>query len=114
MEIKERIKTLRKERKLTQEEFAKMLDVSVMTIRRYESGKQEPKPTTMKKMAEILSVTVESLISKSVENSVSTDLTDTEVSLINTFRSLNESGQNKVVEYAQDLNDNPKFKKNNK
>ena len=62
MEIKDRIKVIRKNANITQEDFANQLGVSIMTIRRYESGKQEPKPTTLKKMAEILGVTVKDIL----------------------------------------------------
>lgn len=56
MTIGENLKRIRKEKGITQEQLAKMLDLSVMSIRRFESGAVEPKLKMINKIAEALGV----------------------------------------------------------
>lgn len=58
MNFADRVKGLRKEKKITQEELATLAGISVMSIRRYESGDREPKVSDMKKIATALDCTV--------------------------------------------------------
>ena len=111
MEIKDRIKVIRKNANITQEDFANQLGVSIMTIRRYESGKQEPKPTTLKKMAEILGVTVKDILIPENEKTESDAFDISENRVLTAFRSLNDNGQKKAIEYIDDLSENPKYSK---
>ena len=48
MKLSERIKAARQNAFLTQEEFAKILGVSVCTVNRWETGKARPNNTAMK------------------------------------------------------------------
>ena len=48
---------------MTQAELAIMLGVTVMTISNYERGEREPSIDNLKKIADILGVTVDELIS---------------------------------------------------
>lgn len=115
------IKNFRKAKGLTQDQLGKLVGTTGTAIMRYEKGKRKLDYDKMAKIAEALDISVEQLISADIENTeiqinseseyTNSELRNTEVSLINTFRSLNESGQNKVIEYANDLNYNPKFKK---
>lgn len=54
--IGERIQQQRKVRGLTQEQLAAAASVSVMSIRRYESGDRTPKVDQLEKIAEVLCV----------------------------------------------------------
>ena len=56
MTIGEKIKTLRKEKKLTQQKLANAIGVNVQTVRSYESGKYKPKPEVIHKLAKALNV----------------------------------------------------------
>jgi transcriptional regulator with XRE-family HTH domain len=51
-----RIKTARKERSLSQEELAAKLDVSSITVSRWETGKQSPDYITLCRIAELFDV----------------------------------------------------------
>lgn len=113
------IKNLRKSKGLTQEQLGKLVGTTGTAIMRYEKGLRKLDYDKIAKIAEALDVSVEQLFSTDADNATiqinseytNTELRETEALLINTFRSLNETGQNKVIEYANDLNDNPKFKK---
>ena len=49
-----KIKKLREEMLLTQEEFGKMLGVSLVTVNRWENGKYEPAIKIKRKLRELL------------------------------------------------------------
>ncbi|TYP56803.1 helix-turn-helix domain-containing protein [Thermosediminibacter litoriperuensis] len=63
--IGERIKSLREERKITQQELAQYLGVSQKTISNYEKGERSPDPETLKKIADYFDVTVDYLLGRS-------------------------------------------------
>ena len=61
MDFGKRLRTLRKEKDLTQKELGKMIGVGRTTISEYESGKIVPRQDGLVKLAEILDVTVDYL-----------------------------------------------------
>lgn len=63
--IGERIKSLREERKITQQELARYLGVSQKTISNYENGERSPDPDTLRKIADYFDVTVDYLLGRS-------------------------------------------------
>ena len=73
MTIGERIRICRKEKNLTQKQLGELSGIAEPTIRRYELGKLNPKPKTIKKIADALGVEPFALIE-------STDYIDLEVS----------------------------------
>lgn len=62
--IGERLKKLRNERNLTQEEAAKRLGIVRSTYSNYESGKREPDFDTTKLLANFFEVSVDYLLGK--------------------------------------------------
>ena len=60
--FKENIKNLRKAKKINQEELAKIIGVSVDTIRRYESGEREPRIAELQAIAAALNTTAAALM----------------------------------------------------
>ena len=58
----QRLKTLRKKAGLTQEQLANILDVSYMTIRRWEWGKGTPRLEEIKALAKALNVSENDLL----------------------------------------------------
>ena len=61
MEIKERIKQVRKSASLSQQELAKKLGISFMTIRRWESGEISPRLDEIQKISTVLNTPMEYL-----------------------------------------------------
>ncbi|WP_069649669.1 helix-turn-helix domain-containing protein [Caloranaerobacter ferrireducens] len=59
-----RLKTLRKEKQLTQEEVAKLLNVHKGTISNWENGYRFPEEKTLLKMAEIFDCTLDYLLGR--------------------------------------------------
>ena len=62
MEFKDRLKALRKEKKLTQSELGSMLNYGYTAISNYESGRNEPSIKDLKKIAAIFNVSMDYLL----------------------------------------------------
>ena len=50
---KNEIRAIRKKLHMTQEQFSRSLNVSWVTVNRWEAGKNEPKPETVDKLLEL-------------------------------------------------------------
>ena len=61
MTIGENIRRIRQERHLTQKQLGEMVGASEAYIRAYESGRRNPKPSSLEKIAEALAVNPEVL-----------------------------------------------------
>ena len=62
MNFYKNLKRIRKSKKISQTEIAKVLDVSQRTISHYENGTCEPSLTGLCKIAEIMEVTLDELV----------------------------------------------------
>lgn len=62
----ERLKILRKEKKLTQAQLGKILNISDAAINRYEKGLRQPDTITLNKIAEFFDVSVDYLLNRTV------------------------------------------------
>lgn len=63
----ERIRLLRKEKKLKQEEAADLLEISLSSYCRYERGEREPDASTLCRFADFYDVTLDYLVGRSEE-----------------------------------------------
>ena len=68
MDISERIRELRKRRGLNQFELSEAIEVSVDSVRRWESNKQFPRADELSRLASILGITVDELLNGSSED----------------------------------------------
>ena len=57
-----RLKELRKKAGLTQEKFCKMLDVSIVTVKRWEKGIRSPRIEEVKRITSVLNITEADLL----------------------------------------------------
>ena len=64
MKLAERLKSLRLEKKLKQEEVAKSLKIAVRSYCRYEYGEREPNASVLWRMADFYGVSVDYLIGR--------------------------------------------------
>lgn len=60
--LSEKLKSLRKSRKITQAELAAQFDVSQQAIAKWESGRATPEPRTLARLAEFFSVSADYLL----------------------------------------------------
>lgn len=122
MNVGEKIKSARLNKKLTQKQLGELCGMADSAIRRYELGGANPKIETLRRIASALDIGLEEFMTDSelslFESMASLYLkSDSEMQelesldehtpqenyLIVKFRELNEKGRNKVVDYADDL-----------
>lgn len=76
MSIGDNLKKIRKNKKMTQQDFGKLVGLSTNTVQRYELGKRQPNIETITKIAEALEVPVNELLNpisteEMIQNSIS-------------------------------------------
>ena len=95
-----RLKELRKERGLTQEDLSKLSGISFPTISRYENGQRdEPKLTILKTLANYFDVTIDYLVGDT--DIKETNFTSDEISRI--FNDLDDDGKRILMDLAKTL-----------
>ncbi len=67
MKLAERMKMLRLEKGMRQEDAAKELDISMSAYCRYEYGKREPNASVLWRMADFYDVSIDYLVGRSDE-----------------------------------------------
>lgn len=113
------LKRIRKEKGFTLKQLGDLLGCSAQLISQYEANNRTPKIETKIKIAQALNVPLNDLVPEnvwSITNAVVDLFTASdnknfeeipegvnEQYLISLYRGLNETGQSKVIEYAEDL-----------
>lgn len=89
----QRIKALRKERKYTQEDVAKKLNISIAALSRYETGSFEPKSLELiVDLATLFNVSTDYLLGKTNAKNSEIDFEKLDIGLTNqTYESLTEA-----------------------
>lgn len=65
--IGERIRTVRRHRKLSQEQLANLIEIDRRSVHRYETAQRDPALSMLLRMADALDVPVSLLVSGSIE-----------------------------------------------
>ena len=71
----QRLKSFRKEARLTQEDLADKINVSIMTLRRWEWGERLPRMDEIKKISDVLHVTEAELLNEPQGDKIKLTLT---------------------------------------
>lgn len=96
-----KIKELRQKNKLSSEEMANLLKISVQAYYKYENGKSEPSIDSLIKIANKFHTTIDELVGNETDNLLNINLlSETEQSIINTIQQLNRDFLLKVEAYA--------------
>ena len=112
MSIGNRIHTKRKEKKLTLEQLANSIGTSKQTIQRYESGAISNIPSDkIEKIAKLLDTSPSYLMGWEDTNSYKNIENSKEEHIITNYRKLNTEGQNKLIDYSDDLVSSGRYKK---
>ena len=135
MTFGEKIKTIRENRRLSQSALAEKMHVTQQAVAKYEKIVEQPKLATVRKIANALDVPISELIDNweiiedlkghspskrglAILGDASDDILKHahEIAaigkdLIKAVNKLNTEGQQKVKEYADDLAENPKYRK---
>ena len=91
-----RLKELRIELGMTQKQVADFLNISQMSYSYYEREMREPEISTLIKLSKLFNTTVDYIIEN--ENERLDRITDSERSLLNKFKALNQINRTKVEE----------------
>lgn len=129
MNLAEIIRQFREEHSLTMQQFADNCGLSKGYISMLEKGRQPrnkkkivPSIGTLAKIAQAMRITTDELVAQLDDNqkifvgqssSSNDSLSSAEQSLITEFRSLNEEGQEKVLDYTADLVASGRYNKKN-
>lgn len=119
----DKLKRIRLEKGLTQKALSAKCGILEPNIRKYESGKQNPKKETLLKLADGLGVNITDLLSDSELASMQlqekvdllfnniNELIQEENLLINNYRLLNTSGREEAFKRVEELTEIPKYTK---
>ena len=108
----ERIRQLRIEHQMTQEELGAKVGVQKAAIYKYENGLVvNLKRSILEKLALVLDTTPTYLMGMEDAEPAQASLTKAQTSLLSVFDKLNEEGQAKAIEYAEDLHRTGYYKK---
>lgn len=112
MSFSSRLRQAREQADLTQQDFAKKLGVTKNAISNYENGVSSPKWDVLVKIFDVLQVEPNFLYQDDfTARDNGNSLTPTQISLLSIFDELNEEGQTKVIDYAEDLGRTGYYKK---
>ena len=104
----DRIKKIKKERKLSNEELSKSSGIPIGTLAKIlGSETKDPQISNIIKIAEALEISADYLIFGEIRNSFSSASFD----IVKIYENLNEEGKRRLLEYATDLSELPKYKK---
>lgn len=101
-----RIKQLRMERGLSQDQLAALLGISRSAVGMYETGKREPDLETCEAIADIFNIDMDYLTGRSDTEKTHLTITDTDPrldELTRNARQLNAQGLQKLVDLSDDL-----------
>lgn len=112
MSIDENIKLYRKINRLTQKQLAEKLGITDSAITKYEKGEREPKIETLIKIAEVLNVPIEQLLSspadeetiKKWDEEIDVEKLNEEASII---EHLKKASTKQLIEELNDRSDFP-------
>lgn len=102
MEFKDRLKQLRTDKKISQNELATNIGVHVTNISRYERGENKPTTEVLTKLANALDTTTDYLMSGSTDDVATSNLSDKELlSLFKKVSSLSTDRQKVIKELIE-------------
>ena len=102
MTMGDRIKARRKMVHLAQDEFGELLGVQKSAVAKWENGRVENiKRSTIQRMAQILECSPSYLLGFDEDKPNTIQLTVIESTMLDSFRNLNQEGQERVIEYAK-------------
>lgn len=100
--LAKRIKELRLQKGMTQEDFADVLGLSQQTIAMWENGKSSPKIDALNAMADYFEVTTDYLLGRT-EQKPTPPLSEEQILLLGDFEELDTINRQKVFSYIRDL-----------
>jgi len=97
------LKTIRKEKGLTQTDVAKVLNITVSAYGNYELGQRSPTPEVLIQLADLFEVTTDYLLGRTNNAIDINTLSPFESMFIEVIRGLSENNQFQVLGFAKSL-----------
>lgn len=115
MTFGQRLRKARKERGFTQKQLADLIDAKHNSVSDWENDKNKPDPDTIEYICGALDIPVSFLFSDSIQIKKTPEPTDIDSEdlhpLLKIYNELNADGQERLMEYAEELTEIPKYKK---
>ena len=109
MSFGSRLKERRESLGLKQGELGKLLGITGSAIGNYENGVSSPKADILYRVFDVLQCDANFLFQDEMSTSADSDDSNVEKELLDSFRLLNREGQEKVIEYVDDLMKSGKY-----
>lgn len=103
MSFGSRLRERREALGLKQGELGRMLGITGSAIGNYENGVSSPKADILYRVFDVLQCDANYLFQDEMNKTEETDQSSVERHLLDSFRRFNEEGQEKVIEYVDDL-----------
>lgn len=110
MEFSEKLKELLQGAEMSQRKLAEKIGVSSALMSYYMKGEKSPTMSTIIKIADFFNISMDELVGRKITNSDTGLLLDEEKKLIQSFRKLNNLGQQEVIKRIEELNCMEKYK----
>jgi len=104
----ENIRVLRKQSGLTMKQLGIELGMAESTVSLYETGKRSPDIQSLIRIADFFDVSLDYLCGRESDNSERT-FSPQQSKVLSLFDDLNEEGQEKLIDYADDLVSSGKY-----
>ncbi len=116
MEMKDILKNLREEKQVSMDKMREDLislygaNLAKSTISKWENGKAEPSLSYARILTKYFNVTLDFLLGLEDENTYKFKTqTKDEKELLSNYNKLNDKGKDKLIDYSNDLVENPKY-----
>lgn len=93
---------LRKQKKMTQEDVSKYLQISQSTYQHYETNRAEPNIETLCKLADLYNVSLDYLVGRNFKNDLGY-LSDTQKNAVKLIQQLNNQNLMQAIAYMSGL-----------
>ncbi len=103
MNLQIKLKELRKLENITQEEFAKKININLSTYKQYETNRTEPDIVTLKKIADYYDISLDNLCDRPRPYDLPSTTTKDQKEAINLILQLNSINTIKAVSYCAGL-----------
>lgn len=111
MSFGSRLRERRESLHMKQSELGRLLGVTGSAIGNYENGISSPKADVLYRVFDVLGCDANYLFQDEMENAAASLHSADEVALMKMYRQLNDEGQEKMQEYADDLVSSGKYEK---
>jgi transcriptional regulator with XRE-family HTH domain len=105
MSFPSRLKKIRTQRKLTQEQLGSKVNVTKVSISGYESGNRTPDMETLQKIADVLDVSIDYLLARTNDSTIvlQEELTSEENIFFKEYEKLSNEDKQKALEHIKFL-----------